>query len=195
MPAAIIARTEDAFIVQVEIPYNSSMLDFEETIEQRLNEAGVLATQEALQRFDADGSPIQVGDSKRASKGSLKKEYQTPCGVAPVERHVYQSSRGGKTYCPLDRDARIVISSTPKFAKMVSHKYAESGSARVIKDLAENHGRSVARCFVQDVTDAVSAVALAKEEDWEYTPPEPQGPTSTITIGIDGTCLLMCGDG
>ena len=88
-----------------------------------------------------------------------------------------------------------MVSSTPKFAKMVSHKYAEFGSARVIKDLAENHGRAVARCFVQDVTDAVVAVALAREEDWEYALPEPREPTSTITIGIDGTCLLMCEDG
>ena len=171
------------------------MLDFEEVIQQRLNEAGVLATTEALQRFDADGSPIQVGDTKLTSKGKLNKEYQTPYGVAPVERHVYQSSRGGKTYCPLDRNARIVVSSTPKFAKMVSHKYAEFGSARVIKDLAENHGRAVARCFVQDVTDAVAAVALAKEEEWEYALPEPEEPTATITIGMDGTCLLMCEGG
>ena len=195
MPATIIARTDAAFTIQVEIPYGTSMLDFEEVIQQRLNEAGVLATQEALQRFDADGSPIQVGDTKLTSKGKLKKEYQTPYGVAPVERYVYQSSRGGKTYCPLDRNARIVVSSTPRFAKMVSHKYAEFGSARVIKDLAENHGRVVARCFVQDVTDAVAAVALAKEEDWEYALPEPEEPTSTITIGIDGTCLLMCEGG
>lgn len=195
MPAAIIARSETAFTVQVEIPYASSMLDFEESIQQRLNEAGVLATTEALQRFDADGSPIQIGDAKLTSKGKLKKEYQTPYGVAPVERHVYQSSRGGKTYCPLDREARIVVSSTPKFAKMVSHKYAEFGSARVIKDLAENHGRVVARCFVQDVTDAVAAVALAKQEDWEYALPKlPETPT-TITIGMDGTCLLMCEGG
>jgi hypothetical protein len=195
MPAAIIARTDAAFTIQLEIPYGTSMLDFEEVIQQRLNEAGVLATTEALQRFDADGSPIQVGDTKLTSKGKLKKEYQTPYGVAPVERHVYQSSRGGRTYCPLDRNARIVVSSTPKFAKMVSHKYAEFGSARVIKDLGENHGRSVARCFVQDVTDAVAAVALAKEEDWEYALPEPEGPTATVTIGIDGTCLLMCEGG
>jgi hypothetical protein len=195
MPAALIARTDDAFTIQLEIPYGHSMLDFEEVIQQRLNEAGVLATQEALRQFDADGAPITVGDTKLTSKGKLKKEYQTPYGVAPVERHVYQSSRGGKTYCPLDRNARIVVSSTPRFAKMVAHKYAEFGSARVIKDLAENHGRSVARCFVQDVTDAVAAVALAKEEDWEYTLPEPEEPTATITIGIDGTCLLMCEDG
>jgi hypothetical protein len=195
MSAAIVARTADAFTIQVEVPYASSMLDFEEVIQQRLNEAGVLATTEALHQFDADGSPITIGDTKLTSKGKLAKEYQTPYGVAPVERHVYQSSRGGKTYCPLDRNARIVVSSTPKFAKMVSHKYAEFGSARVIKDLAENHGRSVARCFVQDVTDAVATVALAKQEDWEYALPELEGTPPTITIGMDGTCLLMCEGG
>jgi hypothetical protein len=65
----------------------------------------------------------------------------------------------------------------------------------VIKDLEENHGRKVARCFVQDVADAVAAVALAKEEDWGYALPEPQEPTATITIGMDGTCLLMCEGG
>src|SRR5436305_1635674 len=145
MPAAIVTRTDTAFTIQLEIPYASSMLEFEEVIQQHLNEAGVLATTEALQQFDADGSPISIGDTKLTSKGKLVKEYQTPYGVAPVERHVYQSSRGGRTYCPLDREARIVVSSTPKFARMVSHKYAEFGSARVIKDRAENHGRVVAQ--------------------------------------------------
>src|SRR5947209_1000391 len=195
MPAAIVARSQSAFTIQVEVPYGSSMLDAEEVLQQRLNEAGTLATAEILQRFDTDGSPIQVGDTKLTSKGKLLKQDQTPYGVAPVPRHVYQSSRGGKTYCPLDRNARIVVSSTPKFAKMVSFKYAEFGSPRVITDLAENHGRKVARCFVQDVADAVAAVALAKEEDWEYALPELEGPTATITIGMDGTCLLMCEGG
>ncbi len=55
MLVAIIARNDAAFTIQLEIPYASSMLDFEEVIQQRLNEAGVLATQESLQQFDADG--------------------------------------------------------------------------------------------------------------------------------------------
>ena len=59
---------------------------------------------------------------------------------------------------------------------MVSFKYAEFGSPRVMKDLSRDHGSQVARCFVQDVADAVAAVALAKEEDWEYVLPEPEGP-------------------
>jgi hypothetical protein len=61
--------------------------------------------------------------------------------------------------------------------------------------LAENHGRPVARCFVQNVTDAVAAVAKATEEDWEYALPELEEPTATITIGLDGTCLLLCEEG
>jgi hypothetical protein len=195
MSATIVARSETAFTVQVEIPYGSSMLDFEQTIQERLNQAGVLATQEALQQFDTDGSPITIGSVKFTSKGQLPKQYQTPYGVATVARHVYQSSQGGKTSCPLDREARIVVSSTPRFAKMIAHKYAEFGSGRVILDLEENHGRKVARSFVQNVADAVATVALAKEEAWSYALPEMEHPVSTITLGLDGTCLLMCEDG
>src|SRR4051812_7553663 len=195
MLAAIVVRTDTAFTIRIEIPYGASMLDAEETIQERLNQAGVLATAEVLQRFDTDGSPIVVADTKLTSMGQALKEYQTPYGVAPVARHVYQSPRGGKTYCPLDRLARIVVSSTPRFARMVSHKYAEFGSSRVIEDLRENHGRTVARSFVQNVADAVAAVAMAKEEDWEYALPKLGGSVATIAIGMDGTCLLMCEGG
>src|SRR3954466_4104735 len=68
MSASIIARSETSFTVQVEIPYGSSMLDFEQTIQDRLNQAGVIATQEALQQFDTDGSPITIGSVKFTSK-------------------------------------------------------------------------------------------------------------------------------
>src|SRR3954462_5534049 len=195
MSASIVARSESSFTVQVEIPYGSSMLDFEQAIQDRLNRAGVVATQEALQQFDTDGSPITVGSVKFTSKGQLPKDYQTPYGVATVARHVYQSPQGGKTYCPLDRDARIIVSSTPRFAKMIAHKYAEFGSGRVLLDLEENHGRKVARSFIQNVADAVATVALAQEESWDYAPPKLEHPVSTITLGLDGTGLLMCEDG
>src|SRR5436305_6467177 len=89
MSATIVARTESSFTVQVEIPYGSSMLDFEQVIQERLNQAGVVATQEALQQFDTDGSPITVGSVKFTSKGHLPKQYQTPYGVATVTRNVY----------------------------------------------------------------------------------------------------------
>jgi hypothetical protein len=78
---------------------------------------------------------------------------------------------------------------------MIAHKYAEVGSGRVLIDLEENHGRKVARSFIQNVADAVATVALAKEESWDYALPEMEHPVSTIALGLDGTCLLMCEDG
>ena len=191
MDPAIVARTEADFTIQVRVPYHASMLEAEDAIQVALNRAGVLATAEALGRFDADGGPIAFADTRLTSKGRLPKDYQTPYGVATICRHVYQSSRGGRTFCPLDRDARIVVSSTPRFAKMVAHKYAEFGSARVIADLRENHGRRVARSFVQNLADAVAAVALAREEDWGYELPAFDRPVATVTVGLDGTCMLM----
>jgi hypothetical protein len=195
MNATIISRTPTSFTLQVEVPYNGSMLDFEETLQQRLNEAGVVGTIEGLKQFDTDGSPIAVGSVKLTTKGPIEKDYQTPYGVATVARHVYQSPQGGPTYCPLDRDARIVVTSTPRFAKIISHKYAEFSSPRVQIDLEENHGRVVSRCLIQDVADAVAAAALAKEEDWSYTLPKFEAPPATVAISLDGTCTLMCEDG
>ena len=69
-----------------------------------------------LHRFDTDGTPIVIGQTTLTSIGTVPKEYQTPYGATTVSRHVYQSSKGGKTFCPLQRDARIVTSATPRFA-------------------------------------------------------------------------------
>ncbi len=192
MMAKIVERRGTHFTVQVTIAYQSSMLDFEESIQEGVNQVGLVATEEALSQFDTDGSAIVVGTSKLTSKGKESKRYQTPYGAVSIERHVYQSTKGGKTYSPLDHRARIIISSTPKFAKMVSSKYAELGSSRVQADLNQNHGRTVARCYIQDISLSVSAVVLAKEEAWEYALPEM--PVESVSIGMDGTCMLLCED-
>jgi hypothetical protein len=195
MNATIVSRTSTSFTIQIEVPYNDSMLDFEETLQHRINDAGVVATAEGLKQFDTDGSPITVGPVKFTTKGRVEKDYQTPYGVATLARHVYQSPEGGPTYCPLDRDARIVVSSTPRFAKILSHKYAEFSSPRAQVDLKENHGRAVSRCLIQDVADAVAAAVMAKQEDWSYTLPKFEEPTATVAISLDGTCLHLCEDG
>ncbi len=195
MLANIVDRTSTHFTVQVSIPYQSSMLDFEESIQEGVNQVGLLATGEALSQFDTDGSAIVVGSLKLSSKGKESKRYQTPYGSVSIDRHVYQGTKGGKIYSPLDHNARIIISSTPKFAKMVSSKYADLGSSRVQSDLKQNHGRTVARCYIQDISEAVSAVVSAKEEVWDYAVPEMPNPVESISIGMDGTCMLMCEDG
>src|SRR5436309_2488326 len=158
MTAFVVERQESSITIQIRVPLSRSMLDTEETIQQVLNEAGVLAST----------APLEIGSTRWTSKGQEPKIYQTPYGEATVARHVYQTSEGGATFCPLERDARIIVTSTPRFAKQVSSKYADGAGGRVVEDLAENHGRQVTVCLVQDLADAVGSVVAAKEESWHY---------------------------
>ena len=121
MPAQLLSSTPEKVVLQLELPLSGSMLKQEEQIQEVLNEVGILFTGEA---FNADGSPLITGQIKWASKGQEPKRYQTAYGEVKVARHLYQTAKGGATCCPLDRDARIVASSTPRFAKQVATKYA-----------------------------------------------------------------------
>jgi hypothetical protein len=143
MEAKIIKKDSNSVTVCVTIPLSADMLSSEELIQQGVNMAGLLATEHALSRFDTDGTPIKVGDKKYTSKGQSSKTYQCAFGEFELFRHVYQSNEGGSTYCPTDHDGRILVCSTPKFAKMVSQKYSQFGSLKVQRDLKENHARSI----------------------------------------------------
>ncbi len=196
MSSVIISRSETGFKVEVEISYCNSMLDGEEQLQRSLNSVGVVATQELLEKFDTDGSPIVVGGVKLTAKKQKEfKEFQSPYGSVNVGRFVYQTSDGGKTYVPLDIGSRIIGTSTPKFAKMISSKYACDGAPGVQRDLAENHNRPVALSFIKNISDMVGAIALAKEEDWSYKLPEMPRAVKSIAIGLDGTCLNMMNEG
>lgn len=117
MTASILERTADSVTIQIKIPLSArSLLESEQTIQQALNEAGTLATGESLKQFDTDGRAIEVVGEKWTSKGKLPKTYQTPYGAVEVERYIYQRSCGGATYCPLEVEGRIILTSTPRFA-------------------------------------------------------------------------------
>lgn len=195
MSASIIDSNTEFVTLQIVIPLQRTFLETEETIQSVLNEAGTLASGEALKQLDTDGSPIESGGMRWTSKGKLPKTYQTPYGMVALQRHVYQTSDGGKTFCPLEMDARIIITSTPKFAKQVSHKYAQMSSVRLVEDLRENHGREVHRSSVQTLAEAVGSIALLKEEDWHYQTPKLPITIETVSIGVDGTCMLLCESG
>jgi len=195
MTAQVVSVNGSRVTLQVEVDLGGSMLEMESSIQDAVNGVGTLATGEALQRFDTDGARIELGGQKWFSKGCLPKIYQTPYGEVEVHRHVYQGSHGGKTYCPLERAARIVVTSTPRFAMQIAHKFAAGSSVQVRRDLVENHGRAVARSYLQGVAEAVGGIAQAKEETWRYRTPKLDRAVASVAIGIDGTCMLMCKDG
>ncbi len=135
MSAKIIDKNTKYIKIEIEIPLEKSMLLTEDNILKSLNEGGNLATKEVLSMHDTDGSPIEIEKEKYTSKGKVSKKYQTPYGEIKTERHVYQNSKGGKIFCPLEQDARIIKGTTPRFSKQISSKYSDLGSSRVQKDL------------------------------------------------------------
>lgn len=112
-----------------------------------------------------------------------------------IQRYVYQTSKGGKTYCPLEQNARIIRGATPRFAKQISHKYSNMNAPSVCEDLNENHHRKIARSYLQDVSDWVGSIAQAKEEKWEYQTPQIDEAITSIVISLDGAYVLMREDG
>ncbi len=73
MSVKIVSNNNEGLVLELRIPFEAAMLDGEQRIEQTLNEAGAVASGVLLSRFDTDGSPFQLGDTKLTSKGSIEK--------------------------------------------------------------------------------------------------------------------------
>jgi hypothetical protein len=195
MAATISANSDGSYSVSFRFTPGNSMLESEEGLRAALYEAGNLGTGKCLEHFDTDGTAVDVGGERFTSKGRLPKTYQTPYGEVEVSRHVYQTSRGGETFCPLEVSARVVRSATPSFARQVAHKLALMNSTAALEDLAEG-GRVIARSYLQDIAADVASLAVEKEAAWSYAPFAGEGvAVKTIGIGVDGTCVLFCNDG
>lgn len=171
--------------VVVDVTGCRDLADYEDAIQKALNEAGTLATAEVLRRFDTDGQPLDRDGRRYTSKGLITKHYETPYGTAAVPRHVYQHSGGGATYCPLDERAGLVLSATPRFARMIASKFAEFGSARVLLDMDENHGRSFSRGYATRLAEAVALIAESRSDQKIYRLPDFDEPTETLVIAVD----------
>ena len=195
MKAEVIAYDGAELTLQVKVKMTGSLFEIEHAILDACNEMGKLATLNAIKKFDTDGSPIQIAGIKLTAKAPIPKFYETPYGAVEVSRYVYQTSKGGKTYCPLEGSARIIRSATPRFAQQISHKYANLNAPAVCRDLEDNHHRKIAHSYVQDVADWVGAIAHAKEESWEYTTPALNEAITSIVISMDGAYVLMREDG
>lgn len=192
MTVSVVQQSNESITLQINIKFGRSMIESEHLIQDELNQAGAIATESLLETFDTDGSPIAFGNVKMTSMGQISKHYQTPYGEVTVVRHVYQTSKGGTTFCPLEKDARIIIASTPRFASQISYKMAEMPAIAVVNDLSKNHNRNIAQNVVQRISEAVSAIIQVKEESWEYEIPNIENKEiKTVSIGLDGTCMLM----
>jgi hypothetical protein len=195
MSAKLVVHNGNEVTVQFTVKLTGSMLDDEQALQQSLNEAGQIAMQPMLTQFDTNGEPVRVNGIKHTVRMRSPQTYETPYGPVEVERNVYQNSGGGRVYVPLDNDARMVLNSTPRYAQMVSGKYARLGADAIREDLRESNGREISRNYAKKLSDFVGAIAQVGESEWEYALPQFEQPVHSIALGLDGTCMLMQEDG
>ena len=195
MVAELVTHTGNEVTVQLTVKLTGSMLDDEQALQQSLNAAGQIAMQPILKQFDTNGEPIRVNGIKHTVRVCSPQTYETPYGPVQVERYVYQTSQGGRTYVPLEDTARMVLNSTPRYAQMVSGKYARFGADSIRDDLLECNGRQISRNYAKKLSDFVGAIAACHETEWAYDLPEFDRSVHAITLGLDGTCMLMHKDG
>ena len=195
MLAELVKQNSDEITVQVTVKLTGSMFEDEQALQQSLNEAGQVAMPSIIEQFDTKGEPIRVGGVKHTVRVSSPQIYETPYGPVEVERNVYQTSKGGRSYVPLEIDGRMVLNSTPRYSQIVAGKYARIGADAICEDLLECNGRKISRNYAKKLSDHVGTIAQCYESEWEYDLPKFDRPAASVSIGLDGTCMLMHKDG
>jgi hypothetical protein len=89
----------------------------------------------------------------------------------------------------------MVLNSTPRYAQIVSGKYARFGADAICEDLLECNGRTLSRNYAKKLSDFVGTIAQFHESEWEYELPEFDRMVYSVTLSLDGTCMLMHKDG
>jgi len=195
MSAKLIEQKSNKITIQFTVELTGQMLTDEQALQQSLNEAGQAAMVPMIKQFDTNGEPIRINGIKHTVKNYAPQTYETPYGPVQVERYTYQTYKGGRAYVPLEEDCRMVLNSTPRYSQIVAGKYARFGADAICDDLLECNGRKLSRNYAKKLSDFVGTIAQCYETEWEYDLPEFNEPVHSITLGLDGTCMLMHKDG
>jgi len=158
MPAKLIQQKGSTITVQFTVELTGQMLKDEQALQQSLNEAGQAAMAPMIKQFDTNGERIRVNGVKHTVKNYASQTYETPYGPVQVERHTYQTCKGGRAYVPLENDARMILNSTPRYSQIVSGKYARFGADAICEDLLECNGRKLSRNYAKKLSDFVGSV-------------------------------------
>jgi hypothetical protein len=89
----------------------------------------------------------------------------------------------------------VIGKSTPRFAKILSWKYANMAGEQTQQDLRTNHGLEVSKKLIQSVSQRVGEILIAKEQKWSYVDPVLTDQVENIGISRDGTTTPIKGEG
>jgi hypothetical protein len=195
---AHLADGKTRITVTIEVPAREHIggaLDLEQGLQRVLNDVGQSVMTEALSRFDTEGEPIRLGSVTMTSKGRSPERYKSLFGPIELERHTYQSSEGGRTFCPLEQSARICQNATIGLCQVLASKHVSLSGRCLQRELERSHQLDLSLSYLQDVTQEFGRRALGKEDHWTYAPATPLGEANALVIYLDGTCGALCEEG
>jgi hypothetical protein len=151
----------------------------------------------ALLRSKAVESPTLDWQGKTYyRKAASPGHYQTLYGEVIISRHLYQSSAGGPTLCPLEVNCQLRFgSATPLLAEVVSFKLAGAPAGDVAQDLAKSHGLALSATYLHHLAQQVGQLAVEKHDAWHLeAAAAPTVAAAVIATGVDGTTLPLVGE-
>ena len=194
------AETNEVTITIHELDWDAvtrqSFYESETTVRALLQLTGQELTACLLRQQEISAPQIEVAEQIYYRKEASVGHYQTLYGPLTIPRHLYQTSAGGATICPLETQCQLQFgAATPLLAEVISFKLASATAREVAADLAKGHGLALSASYLQAVAQAVGAHAVAQRRDAQALVPVVPEPVATIATGVDGTTLPLVGEG
>jgi len=147
-----------------------------------------------LRRKAVDAPPLEgEGQTYYRKEASLGHSH-TLYGEVVLSRHLYQSSAGGPTLCPLERHCQLSFgSATPRLAEVVSFKLASAPAGAVAQDLAKSPGLSLSETSLPHLAQQVGQLAVEQHAAWHLHAAAAPAAVTLIATGVDGTTLPLVG--
>jgi hypothetical protein len=180
--------------IDLEKMMQASFYQSEQEVQQIVNHIGKELTHKMLQNRDLDFPSIERDGKTWYRKEASAGYYQTLYGEIIVSRHLYQTSAGGATRCPLEEACQLSFgSATPLLAEMLSFKVSALTPGEVAKDLTK-HGLGLSPSFIRETAKQVGQIAVEKATTWQLKAPPPEVPVEIVATGLDGTTLPLRGE-
>jgi len=152
-------------------------------------------TTHLLQSKEVHTPNVELGGQIYYRKERSPGHYQTLYGEVVVSRHLYQTSAGGATICPLELNCQLRFgSATPLLAEVISFKLASQTAGEVEQDLVKSHGLSLSDTYLRHLAHQVGQIALDKRDAWHLQSPASPAPVALIATGLDGTTVPLVGE-
>jgi hypothetical protein len=163
----------------------------EQAVQRIVTAVGRELVRELLQSKQVAAPSLEHEGQRWYRKEASAGHYQTLYGEVTVERHLYQTSTGGETRCPLEEECQMrFASATPLLAEVLSFKVSALTPNEVAQDLAKQ-GLLLSPSFIQHTAQRVGQLAVQKRPRWTVRSPEPKRPVRTIATGLDGTTVPL----